>query len=212
MAVLPYLAAWIIRCLGMTWRVQLHGPEEVIPRRGQPPRQVIYSLWHRTILANCFLYRDLGACIGVSEHADGEIGARIAQRMGFVTARGSSTRGSSRLVREMLRFARKEGRSLALTPDGPKGPLRQTKPGIIYLAGRLERPIVPSGLAVLPRKELRSWDRFVIPYPFARMVAVLGAPMSVPRSPSTEEAQELCRELDRRMQLAEDEAERLIRS
>jgi hypothetical protein len=171
----------------------------------------VYSLWHRTILANSFLFRDLGVCGGVSEHADGELGARTAERLGFETARGSSTRGSTRLVREMLRFAKHQTGDLALTPDGPKGPAGQAKPGTVFLAARLGWPLLPTGTGAWPCKNLNSWDRFLIPLPFARVVTVFGDPIHLQGSLTEDEVQYWCQELDRRMAAAESEAERLAR-
>ena len=81
------VAAGVLRALGSTWRRQEQGPDPVRPGRANRDERFLYLIWHRAILGHCFFYRDLGICIGVSEHGDGEIGARIAQSMGFVTAR-----------------------------------------------------------------------------------------------------------------------------
>ena len=184
---------------------------EFFPHTARNER-VLYSLWHRTILVNSYLYRDLGACIGVSQHADGEIGARIAERLGFNTARGSSTTGSTRLIREMLRFARREKKDLALTPDGPKGPSRKSKPGPIYLASRLGWPIVPTAIAARPAKIFQSWDRFILPFPFAKIVSVVGEPLRLDPVRDDAEVEYWCTELDRRMLQAEDRAQELLTS
>jgi lysophospholipid acyltransferase (LPLAT)-like uncharacterized protein len=207
---LPPTGAVVLKAWGATWRVREQFPPSVDPHRADHSTRCVYLLWHRTILMACHAYRGLGVCIGVSEHGDGEIGARIAERFGFETARGSSTRGATRLVRAMLDFAAQRPGDLALTPDGPKGPARQCKPGALFLAAKLGWPVVPVALTARPRKELKSWDRFVVPYPFARLGVVAADPIRVESETSSAQLAELCREVDRRMEAAERVAEELV--
>ena len=94
------LVSGLLRALGSTWRRTRLGPDELEPDRSDRNRRFVYALWHRNILGGCFAYRKSGACVGVSEHADGELAARVAERLGFRTARGSSTRGSTQLLRQ----------------------------------------------------------------------------------------------------------------
>ena len=103
------LVSGLFRCLGSTWRLTRLGPGELEPDRTDRSRRFVYALWHRNILGGCFAYRKSGACMGVSEHADGELAAHIAARWGYETARGSSTRAGTQLVRQMLRFASAPG-------------------------------------------------------------------------------------------------------
>jgi lysophospholipid acyltransferase (LPLAT)-like uncharacterized protein len=198
------LSAW-----GATWRVRERFPAEVDPRRAGHARSV-YVFWHRTILMAARIYAGVELCAGISRHGDGEIAARIAERFGFTTARGSSTRGGAALLHEMVEYARSGRGDVGLTPDGPKGPPQQVKPGALYLAARLGWPVVPIAFAARPRKELRSWDRFVIPWPFAKIAVVAAPPLAVERHPPRERLHELCREVDRRMAAAERDAEALL--
>ena len=95
---IPPVMAAVVRAYGRSWRVRDGWEPATHPRRPRPrSRRLVYALWHRTVLMNTYLFRDLGACAGVSEHEDGELAARTSQHMGFHTARGSSTRGSTRL-------------------------------------------------------------------------------------------------------------------
>ncbi len=206
----PPLAAAALRTWGATWRLRSAVAPHLDPGRAERSSRCIYLFWHRTMLLACHTYRGCGACVGVSQHGDGEIGARIAERLGFKTARGSSTRGAMRLVRSMIEFTELEPGDLALTPDGPKGPSRQTKPGALYLAAHLGWPVVPLGFTARPRKELRTWDRFILPAPFARVGVVAAEPLVVERDASSERLAELCREIDRRMEAAERAAEELV--
>ena len=207
---LPATGAATLRAWGATWRLRTRVAADVDPRRADRSRGCIFLIWHRTILIACHAYRGLGICIGVSNHRDGEIGARIAEHSGFKTARGSSTRGGSKLLREMIDVARGGGSDLALTPDGPKGPARRTKPGALFLAAQLGWPVVPIAFAARPRKELRTWDRFILPAPFAKVGIVSGEPLAIDRDASDDELARSCAEVDRRMEIAEQQAEELV--
>jgi lysophospholipid acyltransferase (LPLAT)-like uncharacterized protein len=116
----------------------------------------------------------------VSRHRDGEWIARVIERMGFVTARGSSTRGGEEGLLSMVEFARRN-HLLAITPDGPRGPAERVKPGLVYLASRTGFPIVPVASAASSAWVFRSWDRFRLPRPMARVVVAYGSPLRVPR-------------------------------
>lgn len=206
------IASGLIRLWGRTWRVVESGPPERRPRRQPRTQRLVYSTWHGKVFAHAYLYRDLDVCIGVSLHSDGEIGAQFSRRLGFRSARGSSTRGGTRMLREMLDLAREGDGDLALTPDGPKGPLHRAKKGTLYLAARLGWPVIPTGLAVSRAKRLASWDGFLIPWPFARIVVVFGEPMVLPGKLSEAQVADYQRELEERMAAVEAEAERILRS
>ncbi len=208
---LPPLGAAMVRAWGATWRVRSQVPPEFDPCRTQRTTRCVYLLWHRSVLLASYVFRGSGVCIGVSQHGDGEIGARIAERLGFKTARGSSTRGAARLLLSMLDFAKRDVGDLALTPDGPKGPPSRTKPGALYLAGRLGWPVVPLVLVARPCKRLSSWDGFVLPAPFARVAIVAAPALQVEAGASDERLAQLCAEVDARMQVAEAQAEALAR-
>jgi len=207
---LPPLGKCVISAWGGTWRVHERIPSEFNPRRTDRQARCIYVLWHRWILMAVRIYAGLGACAGISQHGDGEVAARLAERFGFKTARGSSTRGGSNLLRAMVEFAATDAGDIALTTDGPRGPPQRTKPGALFLAAHLGWPAVPIAFAARPRKELRSWDRFVVPWPFAKIAIVTAPPLFVERDASSDRIDELCREVDRRLLEAEAQALELI--
>jgi lysophospholipid acyltransferase (LPLAT)-like uncharacterized protein len=207
---LPPVAQVVVSAWGGTWRVRETIPPELHPRRADRRTRCIYLFWHRAILMGARLYGGVGACAGISQHGDGELAARVVERLGFKTARGSSTRGGANLVRAMVDFAATEPGDIALTPDGPRGPPRQTKQGALFLAAHLGWPVVPLAFAARPRKELRSWDRFVIPWLFAKVAVVAAPPLQVERDAPSERLDELCREVDRRLEAAERDAEALL--
>jgi len=160
----------------------------------------IASVWHGTMLSPIWRHRDRDVIALVSEHRDGEYITRVLQRLGYGTARGSSTRGGVRALRELLRAGR-SGRVLAVTPDGPQGPREVMKTGPLVLAGRSGVPIIPIGVGMSRAWRLSSWDRFSIPRPFSRVHIRYGDPVHVP--PDLDEAgMEALRE---RVQAAMDE-------
>src|SRR5262249_34043406 len=128
------------------------------------------------------LHRHEGIAVLVSRHRDGELITRVIERLGFVAARGSSTRGGEAGVRGMLAWAGQD-RHLAVTPDGPRGPAEQVKAGAVFLAERTGRRMVPIGVAARPAQALHSWDRFRVPWPFARVLVSHGAPLAPHSSP-----------------------------
>lgn len=169
----------VLRALGATWRTERHDDRAYLDAASRGDR-LLLCCWHARLLPLVHFHRGEGLGVLVSRHRDGELIARIITRLGFETARGSSTRGAEAGLREMLRLAR-DGRSLAITPDGPRGPAEQVKPGIVYLAARLGLPVVPIAAGADREWVGRSWDRFRIPKPFARLRIAHGAPIRIPQ-------------------------------
>jgi lysophospholipid acyltransferase (LPLAT)-like uncharacterized protein len=166
--------------LGRTWRVRHVGGERLTRARFGPGRgPVLYAFTHGVLLPLTFTHRDRGVRVLVSQSRDGEIIARILERLGFDTVRGSSTRGGDRAALQLAATGR-EGHDLAVTPDGPRGPRGSVAPGVAVVAARAATPIVPLGVASRPAWNARSWDRFLVPPPFARVWVVYGEPIEVP--------------------------------
>ncbi|TVR53174.1 MAG: DUF374 domain-containing protein [Gemmatimonadales bacterium] len=184
----------LLSLLGKTLRYQVDGEEalEAFRREGQP---VILAFWHSRILPLAYFHRNQGIVVLVSEHRDGEYIARVIARKGFGLARGSSTRGGVRGLRELIRAGR-SGRELALTPDGPKGPPRRVKLGALVAAQVTGLPIVPLTAGGEGVWRVSSWDRFVVPRPFSRIQVRYGPPIHVPRRAGPEELQALAEKLD----------------
>lgn len=176
------LAAWagalVVLALGATWRlvrVRLHERDALLDRG----ERCIFAHWHAQLLPLVFTHRRRSIAVLVSQHRDGELIARIIGRLGFLTGRGSSTRGGEEGIRAMLRHA-EERRLLGITPDGPRGPAERVKPGLVYLASRTGFSVLPLASAAGRAWALNSWDRFRIPYPFTRVVIAYGEPIAVP--------------------------------
>lgn len=192
--------ALFIRVLGRTWRIRKQG----FPSPG-PDGQFIEAFWHGQMVPYTFIYRDADQAVMVSDHRDGQIIADIAERLGAKLARGSSTRGGARAYLTMLKTYRDTG--WVVTPDGPRGPSGSVQPGIIKLASDAGRAIRPHGIAIASAKRLNSWDEFVIPYPFTRVVEFVGDPIHVPPKIDRTGRKEFAKELERRLSDANREAE-----
>jgi len=152
-------------------------------RRQKTP--VIFVFWHGQLLPLVHYHRNEGIVVLVSEHSDGEYIARVIHQHGFGTARGSSTRGGVRGLKGIVRAAR-EGRDLAFTPDGPKGPRHEFKLGALVAAQLTGMPLIPMAVGATRAWYLESWDRFMIPKPFSTIRIRYGAPRRVPRDASQE--------------------------
>ncbi|HEX9022481.1 MAG TPA: lysophospholipid acyltransferase family protein [Geobacteraceae bacterium] len=137
---------------------------------------VIIALWHSRLLMSPFAYMGKELHCLLSSHGDGDLIANTMEGFAFRLIRGSSTKGGTEALREMVKLARKNA-DLAITPDGPRGPAEVAKPGIAQLARLTGHPILPLAFASSRAKRFRSWDRFLLPYPFSRGVFVWGDPL-----------------------------------
>ncbi len=176
------LGAMVLKGLGHTLRVRVERDEPLLQfRRDRQP--VIFTFWHDRILPLAYLHRNEGIVVLVSQHGDGEYVARTIEQMGFGTARGSSTRGGARGLRGLVHAAR-EGHDLAFTPDGPRGPRRRFKAGALVAAQLTGAPLLPLAAGGEGIWRLKSWDRMVVPKPFAEITLKYDRPYFIPRSAS----------------------------
>jgi lysophospholipid acyltransferase (LPLAT)-like uncharacterized protein len=188
------LGGGLVTCLFLSTRVEREGQEHFLRFR-QQGRPVIFVFWHGQLLPLLYQHRREGAVVLVSEHADGEYVTRVMHRLGFGTARGSSTRGATKGLRALIRAAR-EGHDLGLTPDGPRGPARSFQPGALLAAAVTGLPIIPVAAGATSAWRLGSWDRFLIPKPFARIRLRYGPPHWIERSAGDAELEEHARALE----------------
>jgi len=170
------LGGVVMRVLGRTWRVRVHG-REWLHARTEGTQPVVYTLWHGQMLPLLWAHNVRTGVI-ISEHRDGEIIARIVALFGNFGVRGSSSRGGPRALLESVKVV-KQGTDMAFTPDGPRGPRHSFAPGALMLANRAEVPIVTITGHVDRKWTLGSWDAFEIPKPFARITVLFGEPRRV---------------------------------
>jgi hypothetical protein len=161
------LGVTLVRVLGRTWRIRVSNDDEVRRLRaaGQP---IVFTLWHGQLLPLLYHHRGQRIAVLISEHADGEIIARIAMRLGYHTIRGSTSRGAARGLLGLTR-ALGDGYDLAITPDGPRGPAKSFAPGAAVVAQRTGAPVIAAAATARAAWRLGSWDGFLVPKPFARV-------------------------------------------
>jgi lysophospholipid acyltransferase (LPLAT)-like uncharacterized protein len=169
----------LIDALGATYNWTEGGTEhlEAIRRTG---RQPIYALWHGRIMPGILYLRHRDIVVITSENFDGEWIARIIRRFGFDTARGSTSRGGAKALVQMRREMR-DGRPVAFTIDGPRGPREVAQPGAVWLAGATGNPILPFHIESSSHWTTKSWDRHQIPKPGSTVAVVMGPAIEVPR-------------------------------
>jgi lysophospholipid acyltransferase (LPLAT)-like uncharacterized protein len=177
LSLMVLIGAGLYRLLGATWRVRFANPSVVddLRRRGQP---FIHVLWHGQLLPLIWAHRARDIAFMVSEHRDGELIARVGESFGLRTVRGSTSRGAARALLSACREI-EEGHNMALTVDGPRGPAGTVAPGALVISQRTSAPLVPTAASASRAWRLRSWDRFMIPKPFARVIVTYGEPMNI---------------------------------
>jgi lysophospholipid acyltransferase (LPLAT)-like uncharacterized protein len=166
----------LIRLLAITWRVRFVN-EHVVREFRERRQPFMYVLWHGQLLPLLWTHRKRNIAVIISEHRDGEIIARIASALGFRTVRGSTSRGAARALLGASREL-ESGFDLAVTVDGPRGPAGVVTPGAPVIAQRTGAPMVPTAASASRSWRLRSWDRFLVPKPFARVIVVYGDPIA----------------------------------
>jgi len=189
------LGSLVIRLIYLTLRIREVGLDNLEQARRLGSGPVVYAVWHGRLLGNCYNNRNQGACVMISRHRDGEIIARIVEKLGFLTARGSTTRGAASALKFMLRTLR-NGRDLALTVDGPKGPPLKVKPGAVYASAKSGCPLVPVSVGYSACWRFSSWDRFQVPKPFARMIVGYGEPIQVPENTGEQDVALWCKKVE----------------
>ena len=176
------LAAWLLRALARSWRIEFRGTNPFTAGPGSEGAVAI--TWHRNLLLGAALFRDSGIHVPVSLSRDGERIAALMFELGLGTPpRGSSSRGGTAALKAMVDLLR-SGRHVAVLADGPRGPQRIAKAGVVALARLCGQDIHPVVLSAAPSIRFRSWDRTVLPLPFARVVCEFGPPFEVTKRPA----------------------------
>jgi len=166
----------VIAALGstLTWKVE--GLEHLnFDGNGKRP---IMAFFHGRVLTATYFFRDRGIVVMISENFDGEWIARIIERFGYGTSRGSTSRGGQRALLKLKRDM-EQGRPAGFAVDGPRGPARKVQPGVIWLAKLTGNPVVPFHMEASHYWSLNSWDRTQIPLPFSTVALAVGKPIDV---------------------------------
>lgn len=202
------LALGLVRFWWWSCRVRVLGAEHLEPALAGGA--VIPVYWHGQQL---FCVRELlarrasGLRLGflISPSVDGEVPAMLAARAGAVVVRGSSSNTGARALRDYLDVL-KDGVSPGITPDGPAGPREEFKQGAVLLAQLSGRPMLPMVMVAGGGWHFRSWDRFLLPYPFARVVVAYGEAVTIPKNATTADKEVWQVKMGERLKALEAEA------
>jgi lysophospholipid acyltransferase (LPLAT)-like uncharacterized protein len=176
--IISFIVWMLISLWSMTIRTHIVN-KEVRDRLVTDGTNMIYAFWHGRQFLLFHYQRNSGIVIPASESRDGAIQAEILKRFGFNVVRGSSKRKGDRALLGMVEGLRK-GKTIALAVDGPRGPIYEVKQGITYLAGKLNKPIVPVSTSAKRYWILgKIWDKYMLPMPFTQGVIVYGEPIVV---------------------------------
>ena len=206
--IIPRIYVWVLRLFSLTIRKEyLH--EEYPKEFWNQGLHIIISFWHQRLMMMPFLRHSGRVGMLISQHRDGEFIARAVNQFGVNPVRGSTTRGGLSALRGMIRFFR-TGANLAITPDGPQGPKHVVQIGVIELARQTGAPILPVTYGASRKKELGSWDNFVLPFPFCKVAYLWGEPLFIPRDADKDRMEESRRLLQERMRQITEEADRIF--
>ena len=203
------LGSIVIRFLFSTMSIKEipDGYSQNLERQG---KRAIYAFWHAHMLLPAYVGRQRNVKVLISQHRDGEYIAQIVQKLGYSVARGSTTRGGAKALLKMIKKIKEESISLAITPDGPKGPRFVAQSGAILLGQKTQYPIIPVMICLAKYWELPSWDRFCIPKPFSKARIFYGNPIMVPPKLEKSDVEEYRVSLERALVKLGNEAERMV--
>ena len=201
-AAISFLATWFARLWFATVRISIVN-RDVYDRHFRQvgiPHHVVGASWHRNAIFLFYFFRNLGdRLIMISRSLDGEITAGVARRFGYTPIRGSSSRGGSEALQQMIDVMNGGQKKYlcGTAVDGPRGPARKLKKGMVAVAiqtGALFVPMACSGnrLITFPR----AWDKTIIPKPFSRMTIAFGEPVTIPAGLPRHDLDTLCRKLE----------------
>jgi lysophospholipid acyltransferase (LPLAT)-like uncharacterized protein len=177
--VIGWLATLLVAAIGVTMRFEVLGFEHYLNSRAAG-RPIIAAFWHRAIFPSIWWWRNRKIVVMNTTNFDGQWTRRVVERFGFLTVQGSSSRGGLRGLVAMAALLA-QGRDVAFTVDGPRGPRYIAKPGPVMLARKTGYPLMMYHIGVEHGHTFeRTWDQFQIPRPFSRAVMIVAPLMEVP--------------------------------
>jgi lysophospholipid acyltransferase (LPLAT)-like uncharacterized protein len=200
----------VIAALGSTFRWRAEGAEHY-QRVIDSGRQPIMAFWHGRILPATVYFRRRGIVVITSENFDGEWIAGIIEQFGYGTARGSTSRGAVKALVQLKRDMA-GGKPAAFTLDGPRGPAKVAQPGAVWLAKATGNPIVPFHIEADRYWTAKSWDRTLIPKPYATTAIAIGEPMEIASEADEATLEAGRRTLEERLQSLESRARAMLRA
>ncbi len=204
---LALIGASLLKALLLTIRLRL--TDHCGISRNENPRPVLICFWHNRILGATHGFHRAypkvrrGLTVLTSPSKDGEILAQLVGAFGMGSVRGSSSRRGSRALLELVRLIR-DGRDIAITPDGPRGPRYSLGPGVILLAQTTGAPIVPAHASFSRCFRMKTWDGFILPLPFSTISVTMDPEINIPPNLSPDEFEEARKNLENTLKNAAD--------
>jgi lysophospholipid acyltransferase (LPLAT)-like uncharacterized protein len=179
---------------------------EVINKFYDTNKNFVLAFWHGTMLVPWYVHRNKNFAAIVSKSKDGGLLERVLKPMNYTVVRGSSHTGGSVALGILVDYAKNE-KSIAITPDGPKGPPRKLKPGAVITAKRSNIPLVLLGVGYQFKSELHSWDKFQIPRFFSKVNLIYSDPIIIDNELSYDETSKVIEECEHNLNKFQEEAE-----
>lgn len=172
----------------------------------QEKQNMIFTFWHGTMLAPWFILKEHKPSTIISKSKDGLLLSNLLNKWNYKVKRGSSSKGGKEVLAELIEEAKKN-RSIAITPDGPRGPKRIMKAGAVIIAKKTNSSIILVGVCNKNKVKLNSWDKFEIPFPFSKVRIVYSDPIAVDSELSYEETDDVIKSLNNRLNEMQELAE-----
>jgi len=196
--VLPYGGLFLIKIISMTYRVKMvdaHNEKEILDGE----KRLVYASWHQRFFPGItFFSTRKPIAIIISKSLDGEMIARAVDILGWYPIRGSSSRGGKEALAKIKELARSNYK-VGHIVDGPRGPFGVVKPGLLKIAQAGKLPVVPTITSAENKWIFNSWDRFMVPKPFSRIIIRFGNPIQVPSELNEREFEEKRCEIEDRL-------------
>lgn len=167
----------------------------------------VLAFWHGTMLLPWYLHRNDGFAALTSKSKDGDLLAKQLKHWKYKVVRGSSSKGGDVALGIMVEHA-KSGYSIAITPDGPRGPEFKFKAGAVITAKKSKVPLVLMGIGIKSKKKLKSWDKFQVPNPFTNVKVIYSEPVYVDEKLSYDETSKVIEECEKKLNELQKEAEK----
>ncbi|MGA6926541.1 MAG: lysophospholipid acyltransferase family protein [Desulfosarcina sp.] len=194
----PRAGLLLVRLISRTYRYRLvdsENEQQVLDTCGT----VVYAFWHQRFFPGITVFATRQPlAVMISQSRDGEMIARVAGILGVRAVRGSSSRGGVQALKE-IRWLTQRGFRIGHVVDGPQGPFGVVKPGLLIIAQFAGAPIVPVIISPQRRWVFNSWDRFMVPKPFSKVLIRFAPPITVPRRLGADDFENLRQQIEKRI-------------
>jgi lysophospholipid acyltransferase (LPLAT)-like uncharacterized protein len=172
--------------------------DEHIKRLEQQNKNYVLAFWHGTMLLPWYLHSGRNFAALISQSKDGDLLAKILENWNYKVVRGSSSKGGENALKMMIDLA-EDNYSVAITPDGPRGPAYKIKPGTVVTSKKSKVPLVLAGVGFSTKKKFNSWDRFEVPYIFSKAKIIYSDPVYVDDDLTYDEISAILQECETRL-------------